>query len=89
MTPLVSPYLQLHDVAILILPALLVAEYWLGHGPGEGWARVRVVLALLWLTCLLGPPIVTRLVRLPLVPLAVLLLGWVVLDTWRAAQARA
>ena len=88
-TPLVSPYLQLHDVAILILPALLVAEYWLGHGPGEGWARVRVVLALLWLTCLLGPPIVTRLVRLPLVPLAVLLLGWVVLDTWRAAQARA
>ena len=52
-------------------------------------ARVRVVLAVLWLACLVGPPIITRLVRLPLVPLAVLLLGWAVLDTWRAAQTRA
>ena len=88
-TPLVSPYLQLHDLCVLIIPALLVAEYWLGHGAGESWARVRIVLAILWLSCLVGPPIITRLAPLPLVPLAVLLLGWVVLDTWRAAQTRA
>ena len=62
---------------------------WLGHGAGEGWARVRIVLAILWLTCLVGPPIITRLAPLPLVPVAVSLLGWAVLDTWRAAEARA
>ena len=89
LTPLVSPYLQLHDLAVLILPALLLAEYWLRHGAGAAWARVRIVLAVLWLTCLVGPPIITRLVRVPLVPLAVLLLGWAVLDAWRAAQGRA
>ncbi len=88
-TPLVSPYLQLHDVAVLVLPALLVSEYWLGHGAGAGWARIRLVLAILWLTCLVGPPIITRLAPLPLVPVAVSLLGWAVLDTWRAAEARA
>lgn len=85
-TPLVSPYLQLHDVAILILPALLVAEYWLAHGGGAGWVGVRLVLAMLWLTCLLGPPIITRLVPLPVVPLAVLVLGYAVLRTWRDAR---
>ncbi len=88
-SPLVAQYLLLHDLAILILAALLLAEHYLAHGPSAGWARVRVVLAVLWLACLVGPPIITRIVRLPLVPLAVLLLGWVVLDTWRAAQARA
>src|SRR5438094_683196 len=40
-TPLVSPYLQLHDVAVLVLPALLVSEYWLGHGARAGAARRR------------------------------------------------
>jgi len=88
-SPLVAQYLLLHDLAILILAALLLAEHYLAHGPSAGWARVRVVLAVLWLACLVGPPIITRLAPLPLVPLAVLLLGWVVLDTWRAAQARA
>ena len=88
-SPLVAQYLLLHDLAILILAALLLAEHYLAHGPSAGWARVRVVLAVLWLACLVGPPIITRLAPLPLVPLAVLLLGWAVLDAWRAAQARA
>ena len=88
-SPLAAQYLLLHDLAILILAALLLAEHYLAHGPSAGWARARAVLAVLWLTCLVGPPIITRLAPLPLVPLAVLLLGWVVLDTWRAAEMRA
>src|SRR3989449_1168260 len=88
-SPLAAQYLLLHDLAILILAALLLAEHYLAHGPSAGWARARAVLAVLWLTCLVGPPIITRLAPLPLVPLAVLLLGWVVLDTWRAAERRA
>jgi len=87
--PLVGHYLLLHDLAILVLAALLLVEYGLGNGPSEGSAHVRVALAVVWLTCLIGPPIITRLAPLPLVPLAVLLLGWVVLDTWRAAEMRA
>ena len=87
-SPLVGQYLLLHDLAILVLAAVLLVESSLAEGAGEVPARVRLVLAVLWLTCLLGPPIITRIVRLPLVPLAVLLLGWVVLDTWRAAQTR-
>jgi len=85
-SPLVGQYLLLHDLAILILAAVLLVEGSLQEGAGEVPARVRVVLAVLWVTCLVGPPIITRIVRLPLVPLAVLLLGWVVLDTWRAAR---
>src|SRR5438552_3942702 len=88
-SPLVGQYLLLHDLASLILAAVLLVECSLQEGAGEVPARVRVVLAVLWLTCLVGPPIITRIVRLPLVPLAVLLLGWVVLDTWRAAPTRA
>jgi len=87
-SPLVGQYLLLHDLAILILAAVLLVECSLREGASVP-ARVRVVLAVLWLACLVGPPIITRLVRLPLVPLAVLLLGWAVLDTWRAAQTRA
>jgi len=87
-SPLVGQYLLLHDLAILILAAVLLGECSLRKGASVP-ARVRVVLAVLWLACLVGPPIITRLVRLPLVPLAVLLLGWAVLDTWRAAQTRA
>ncbi len=88
-TPLVSQYLSLHDLAILIIPALLATEYWLGHGAGAGWARLRIALAILWLACLVGPPLVARVVRLPIAPLAALLLGWVVLDTLRAAEGKA
>jgi alpha-1,2-mannosyltransferase len=88
-SPLVGQYLLLHDLVILILAAVLLVECSLREGGGKVPARVRVVLAILWLTCLIGPPIITRIVRLPLVPLAVLLLGWVVLDTWRAAETRA
>ena len=88
LSPLVAQYLLLHDLAILILAAVLLVESSLREGAGEVPARVRVVLAVLWLTCLVGPPIITRIVRVPLVPLAVLLLGWVVVDAWRAAQTR-
>ena len=87
-SPLVGQYLLLHDLASLILAAVLLVECSLREGASVP-ARVRVVLAVLWLACLVGPPIITRIVRLPLVPLAVLLLGWAVLDAWRAAQARA
>src|SRR2546427_7749738 len=87
-SPLVGQYLLLHDLAILILAAVLLVECSLREGASVP-ARVRVVLAVLWLACLVGPPIITRLVRLPLVPLAVLLLGGVVLDPWRAAPAPA
>jgi hypothetical protein len=85
-TPLVSQYLSLHDLAILIIPALLATEYWLAHGAGAGWVRLRITLAGLWLACLVGPPLVSRVVRLPIAPLAALLFGWVVLDTLRAER---
>src|SRR5207247_480510 len=65
-SPLAAQYLLLHDLAILILAALLLAEHYLAHGPSAGWARARAVLAVLWLTCLVGPPIITRLAPLPL-----------------------
>jgi hypothetical protein len=86
--PLVGQYLLLHDVAVLVLAAVLVAEYWLGH-PGEGWRRVQVVLAAVWLACLLAPPVVTRVAPLPLAPLAVLLFASAVLYTSRAAASAA
>src|SRR5207249_9885758 len=86
--PRVCQYLLPPDLAGLVLAAVLLVECSLREGASVP-ARVRVVLAVLWLACLVGPPIITRLVRLPLVPLAVLLLGWAVLDTWRAAQTRA
>ncbi len=82
-TPLVSPYLQLHDLAILVVPALLAAEHSMGVEDGARWAWLRVVLAGVWLACLVGPPLVARVMPLPLAPLAVLLLGWVILDALR------
>ena len=81
------PFLPM--LGICLVAAALLVEGSLREGASEVPARVRAVLAVLWLACLVGPPIITRLVRLPLVPLAVLLLGWVVFDTWRAAQTRA
>ena len=83
--PLVSQYLQLHDFALLILPALVVAEYRLAHPAPEERRLVSRVLAVVWIACLVGPPIVSRVVPLPLAPLAAMLLGWVVLRAWRAA----
>jgi glycosyl transferase family 87 len=84
-TPLVSQYLQLHDFALLILPALLVAEHALEQGTPAEWRLVSVVLVVLWLACLVGPPIITRVVPLPVAPLAALLFGWVVLRACRRA----
>src|SRR5438034_368251 len=52
--PLVGHYLLLHDLAILVLAALLLVEYGLGNGPSEGSAHVRVALAVVWRTCLMG-----------------------------------
>ena len=82
-SPLVAPYLLLHDLVILVPAALLLIEYGEGGQPNPSSARGPLVLAGVWLACLIGPPIITRLAPLPLVPLAVLLLGWAIQDTWR------
>jgi hypothetical protein len=85
--PLVGQYLLLHDLDVLILTAVLVSEYWLANGARKGWGVVRLVFAAVWLACLIGPPIITRLAPLPLAPLSVLLLGWAVAYTYRKAAS--
>ncbi len=72
--PLVSPYLQLHDLAILIIPAVLLAEH-VGRG------TLRVAFALVWFACMIGPAVTSRLVRVPLPPLAILAAAGMVLLT--------
>jgi hypothetical protein len=82
-TPLVSQYLQLHDLGLLVIPAVLVTERWVRQPEAPGWGIVRMAFAVLWLTCMVGPALAATVLPVPLTPLAVLLLGWAVLFTGR------
>lgn len=87
-TPLVSQYFMLHDLAILILAAWLLAEHYLARADPAGWAATRTVLAVVWVACLLGPLVGVPL-RVSPVPLALLFLGWWVWRTWREEREEA
>ena len=75
--PLVSPYLQLHDLAILVIPAVILAEH-VRRG------TVRLAFALVWLACMIGPAVTSRLVRVPLPPLAILTAAGMILAALRS-----
>ncbi|HEX5418170.1 MAG TPA: hypothetical protein VFZ25_21145, partial [Chloroflexota bacterium] len=74
-TCLISQYILLHDLSILVLSAILLAGYFTKSSPGRGWGTVRVGLAVVWAVCWLGP-VLTVYIRVPLVPLALVLLAW-------------
>jgi glycosyl transferase family 87 len=76
--PLTSPYLQLHDLSILVVAAVLVLGQ-LADG------TVRLSLALVWFACMIGPAVTSRIVRVPLPPIAILLAAVVVAASWRRA----
>jgi hypothetical protein len=88
-TPLVSQYLQLHDFAILILAAVLVVEETLRRPAPSCASGVRLVLAVVWVTCMVAPAVSARLVPVPLAPLGALLLAWWVARAARAARTDA
>lgn len=88
-TPLVAPYLLLHDLVMLIPAGVLLVEHCMGERSGHDLGRVSLVLSVVWLACLIGPPIIAELAPLPLAPLAVLLMAWAALDTQRVTRSPA
>src|SRR5262249_53510578 len=70
--PLVSPYLQLHDLVVLVLAAVILAEHVRG-------GTVRIAFAIVWLACMVGPAVTSRVVDFPLPPLAILTAAGLVL----------
>ncbi len=87
-TPLISPYLQLHDFAILVLAAMLLVEATLGRSSGSGMDQVRLFLAFPWIACMVAPAIAARVVPVPLAPIGALVLGWAVIGELRSASER-
>jgi hypothetical protein len=85
-TPLVSEYPQLHDLAILALAGVLLVEVAIDLPAVLPPTTVRVVLAALWLSCLVAPAVVTRVAPIPLAPIGALVLGWTALAAGRRAR---
>jgi hypothetical protein len=76
-TCLISQYVMLHDLTILILAVVLIADHWLGLPFRTGWGLTRTAFGVLWVGCLIGPPISVWL-HIQTVPLALLLVGGVI-----------
>jgi hypothetical protein len=76
-TCLVSQYIMLHDLTILILAVGLIAGHVLGRPLRTGWGVTRTAFGVLWVGCLVGPPIGIWLHVLT-VPLALVLVGGVI-----------
>jgi hypothetical protein len=74
-TPLVSQYFLLHDVTIMILATVLLADHAMRRGGRQGWGATRLALATLWVFCFVGP-VITQRFRMPLLPWALVLVGW-------------
>ena len=87
MTPLVSPYLLLHDLALLILAAILLVEATLSRPESLAAGRVRLALAFVWVTCMVAPAVTARVIPLPVAPIGALVLGWLVFVAARRAAA--
>jgi hypothetical protein len=85
-TPLVSQYLQLHDLSILALAGVLLVEEALDRPSVLSTGRARLALAALWLSCLVAPAVVSRVAPVPLAPIGALVLGWTALDAARRAR---
>ena len=82
-TPLISQYVMLHDLTIVVIAAVLVIDYWVSGGKTiTKWETMRAALALLWLTCLVGP-LITMKFKVGVVPLALAYLGWCL---WRHSR---
>lgn len=73
-TCLPPQYLELHDCTILILAAILLAGSRVKTEDSDGRGTLRVVFAVVWVTCWIGP-LLTPIIWIPLVPLALLMLG--------------
>jgi len=74
-TPLVSQYFLLHDVTIMILATVLLADHAMRGAERQGWGATRLALATLWVVCFVGP-VITQRFRIPLLPWALVLVGW-------------
>jgi hypothetical protein len=83
--PLVSQYLQLHDLTILVLAGALLVEETLR--PDLSSTSARLVLAAVWISCMIAPAVVTRVAPIALAPIAALALGWVVAVTTAASRS--
>jgi len=76
--PLVSQYLQLHDLTILALAGVLLVEESRRCPLHVSATRVRVALGGLWLACMVAPAVAARVAPIALAPIAALALGWTV-----------
>jgi glycosyl transferase family 87 len=85
-TPLVSQYFLLHDVSILIVAAVLLADGAVRDPATRGWGTTRLALAALWIACFAGPLLTMRF-HLPIVPIALLFVGWSVYASSEAVTA--
>jgi len=70
-TTLVGQHFLVHDFTITILAAVLLADDHVRRPAEARWGTRRLALAMLWVTCFVGP-LVTQRTRVPLVPLAAL-----------------